>query len=536
MNYETEEVIDKPEGWPANAIECQLENIQMQLDEFIRNPSYKNKEVLVSLVSDYDLNQRSMLGLFRTTDYEVACINALFMGAHFIQLNSLKTYLYELIGHKTRMQKIVSWFPEGAETLDMKPFEGLFPSLKLYYFTYQKFTVEKSKSYSEQLIEVVEDIVKYSKEHDSEEVFLEGVAEITHAYISLLNDISYFRCVKRTRIWAFDRDEIYKLFHLASRLIKLCGDSPVKRPLKGVLMTSISNYILKSRNDYNEDYICKYISSEVAEKSISNHQIWMSTIEKMNDEREQQVIPELFEETGWNNYSWAININFTPTRKYYVSSFCKSINDSQMCEDYGECIYGYKDDRMAEILAPIMYRHKKDGSKSPAFSQVVAFDVIYDKEEAKKELNFLCSLIDCFDMSDIDKRSFLEEILQYWILSVKDSKWLHERERRYILFMYDEYDYSEIDVSDDKFLKLKTTLFLEPDFILGNNPVKYYIRLMVDNKREAISMKPYLFCKDCLNRDFDIVAGHRNEDTCPLCGTKNVSIEYPRGMSQDEKV
>ena len=38
------------------------------------------------------------------------------------------------------------------------------------------------------------------------------------------------------------------------------------------------------------------------------------------------------------------------------------------------------------------------------------------------QLNFLCSLIDCFDMSDIDKRSFLEEILQYWILSVKDSK------------------------------------------------------------------------------------------------------------------
>ena len=47
MNYEMEEVIDKPEGWPANAIECQLENIQMQLDEFMKNPSYKNKEVLV---------------------------------------------------------------------------------------------------------------------------------------------------------------------------------------------------------------------------------------------------------------------------------------------------------------------------------------------------------------------------------------------------------------------------------------------------------------------------------------------------------
>lgn len=33
MNYEMEEVIDKPEGWSANAIQCQLENIQMQLDD-----------------------------------------------------------------------------------------------------------------------------------------------------------------------------------------------------------------------------------------------------------------------------------------------------------------------------------------------------------------------------------------------------------------------------------------------------------------------------------------------------------------------
>lgn len=57
MNYEMEEVIDKPEGWSANAIECQLENIQMQLDKFMRNPNYKSKEVLVSLVSVYDRRQ-----------------------------------------------------------------------------------------------------------------------------------------------------------------------------------------------------------------------------------------------------------------------------------------------------------------------------------------------------------------------------------------------------------------------------------------------------------------------------------------------
>ena len=96
MAFEVKELTDKPEKWPANAIECQLENILVQLDEFKKDPSYKNKEVLVSLVSDYDLNQRSMLGLFRTTDYEVARINTLFAEAHFLQLNvTVPQFMYK---------------------------------------------------------------------------------------------------------------------------------------------------------------------------------------------------------------------------------------------------------------------------------------------------------------------------------------------------------------------------------------------------------------------------------------------------------
>jgi hypothetical protein len=528
MEIETFNMDEKPEGWPANAIECRLENINDQLDEFKKNPSYKNKEVLVSLVTDYDLNQRSMQGIIRTTDYEVALINTLFFEGSVLQLNALKTYLYELVGYKTRMQKIASWIPECNMTLEVKSFEGLFPQLSLYYYSYQKFTVEKNRKYSEQLIEFVESQIKYFKESNSEDKFKEGVGIITKAYISLLNDISYFRCKKRTEIWAFERDEIYKLFQLATKLNNLNGASPVTRPLKGVLMTSISNYILKSRNNYNEDYICKYISTDVAEKSIDNNEIWMSLIENLNDNREQRVVSELFKENGWNSYSWTTNINFMPKRKYYVSSFCKSMNDSKMKRDYGTCVYGYKDDRMADILAPIMYWNKNEEEKCPAFSQVVAFDVIYDRAEAKEELSFLCSIIKCFDISDNDKKSFLEEILQYWILSVKDFKWSHERERRYVLFMYDEYDYYEIDTSDSRFLKLKTSLFIQPDFILGENPVKSYLEKMVANKREMISMKPYLFCKDCFNRDFDAVAGgYEKIEGCTLCGSKNVSIENP---------
>lgn len=527
MSFNMNTVVDKPENWPVNAIEYRLENIRIQWENFKKEPSYKNKEVLISLVSDYDLNQSSMLGLFRTTEYEVACINYLFWESYIHQFHALRTYLYELIGYKTSLQKIASWFPKGNIVLELKAFEGLFPQLKLYYITYQKFTIENDRSYAEQLVEVVENMVKSSQENDSENIYKETIADITNAYVSLLNDISYFRCKKRTRIWAFSRDEIYMLFQLEAKLIKLNGDSPVVRPLKGVLMTSISNYILKSRNDYNENYVCKYISTEVSKKSISNHQIWMSIIENLNDNREQKVVPELFEEHGWNRYSWANNIDFKPKRKYYVSSFCKSIDNSQMRKDYGTCIYGYKDDRMAEVLAPIMFLNKRGEKKFPAFSQVISFDVIYDREEAKTEIEFLCSIIDCFNMNEADKKAFLEEILQYWILSVKDPQWSHEQERRYVLFMYDRYDYNEIDTSDSKFLKLKTSLFIEPDFILGYNPVKPYLKQMIDNKRYAISMKPYLFCANCLSRDFDTFVECKKNKVCLICGSQNVSLVYP---------
>lgn len=110
MKYKMNKPAKKPKDWPANAIECQLDNIHIQMEKFKKEPNYKNKEVLLSLVSDYDLNQRSMLGLLRNTEYEVACINSLFVEAHLHQFNGLKTYLYELVGNKTRMQKITSWF------------------------------------------------------------------------------------------------------------------------------------------------------------------------------------------------------------------------------------------------------------------------------------------------------------------------------------------------------------------------------------------------------------------------------------------
>jgi len=43
----------------------------------------------------------------------------------------------------------------------------------------------------------------------------------------------------------------------------------------------------------------------------------------------------------------------------------------------GQCVYGYKDERIAEVLVPIWMINNKDNKQHPFFSQVVAYDVLY---------------------------------------------------------------------------------------------------------------------------------------------------------------
>lgn len=45
--------------------------------------------------------------------------------------------------------------------------------------------------------------------------------------------------------------------------------------------------------------------------------------------------------------------------------------------------------------------------KRSYIAQVITFDVLYDIEEAKTELQYLFSVIDMFDLSDNNKKMFL---------------------------------------------------------------------------------------------------------------------------------
>ena len=507
----------KPDNWPANERELMLDRIFSSIESFLENPNYLNKEILVSMVSNYDLNQISTIGLHRVTDYEVSIINSLYIYATIIQLHTLKVYLYDLIGMTTRSQKMVSQIPEYTAQSPEEIYQGLLPSLNLYFHIYLKYTIENSKSFTEQIVEFLDDeIIKDMKSED--------IQSLTSSYVQMIYDLSYFRSKKRSNLWAFSRAELLALFKLEAKLLCKNNDSIVTRPLRGMLNITISNFILKSRNDYNEDYIVKYLSTEVAENSLHNHEIWMQRIEYLNDDRELKILPELFGNRGWLEYKWVDEIDFSAKRDYFVTCFSKSYNNSDMVKNYGECIYGYKDDRIAELVAPI-YLYGGSKKRYPLFSQVVSFDVLYDILEIKEEINYLCAVIDEFNLQDEEKSKFLEEILQYWILSVKDEEWKNERERRYVLFLYDGYEYTDL-LRDDRFLKLKTALFYFPDFMLGENPGRLLIKEAIDSKRKSIYRKDYMFCENCFSCDFDSV--YEKCESCPICGSTHFIKESPR--------
>ena len=531
---------EKPKDWPTNAREHDIELIEKAIDEFEANPNYKTREVLITMFSDFDLNQTAAIGVYRICEYEVALINELYLWGLTHFLPSLRCYLYNLVGQTARMQKMFSYSVSSRdqeEPIGVTVYEnGLWLPLRLYYFAYQSFTIYKDKRFAEKIIEVINEIKQTILDERipsrDKESSLEALAR---SYTIMLNDISYFHGKKKEGIWKFNRDELKALFALESELCKLTNKNPIERPLFGVLMTQISNFILKSRHDYNEDFICKYVSENAAESSFQNHEIWMRRIEDLNDDREGHVLKDIFDDREWVNVDWIEELDFLPTRQYFVSSFAKSIDNSEMKSDYGSIVFGFKGDRIADLISPIYdqtMRRVNDDEEFPekikmhCFSMVTAYDVLYDKDELKKEMNYLFSIIDLFSMTNEEKNDFLNSILQYWLLSAKEPKWSGERERRYVIFLYDDYDYKEMEI-DDAFLKIKTSLFILPDFLLGKHPKKMGIKPLIDNKRECTSYKKYLFCRDCFNRDYDVVSGFDTISECPICGSKNIETVIP---------
>ena len=158
MSKHTSVKIKKPDDWPLNAFEDLLERIQKALIEFVDNPGFQTREVLVSLINAHDFNQQSALGEYRITDYEVALLNYLFMKSMEICYPPLRCFLYSFIGFRTRMQKMFYLASQNVPGFDVvlpiniEAYEkGLHPTLIQYYKQYQYYIIYKENTFSEVL-------------------------------------------------------------------------------------------------------------------------------------------------------------------------------------------------------------------------------------------------------------------------------------------------------------------------------------------------------------------------------------------------
>lgn len=529
---------NKPAEWPCNRHEQAVELVWRATNDFMNNPNYRTREVLVATAARYDFMELSSLGKFRVSSYEIVPINSLWFWGRCYNITSLTMFVYLLVSELCLVDRMIGMMRQGSEPQGMKyppndwdSYQDLYAPLLMFYEAYDLYRSKKTDDFGSCIINVVRRVLGDNPSHE----LLCGIA---HKVTILLSDISGMLGSKRDGMLRLSRDELLNLFAFEFELLAKSGQNPAKRPLSSQLMIQISNFVLKSRHGYNEDLICKYMRASDVEKALENGQVWIHDISRLNDDREGAVLENLFADTSWLSYPWVKEIEATDTRKYYVASFSKSMRNEEAIGRYGECVLGYKGDKILDLIAPIvsmtMYRSPDADPSLPEtkehiyLTQVVAFDVLYDEEEIKEELRYLCSIVDLMSITEKEKHDFFESILQYWRYSVKenDPKWVAERERRYVLFTYEDPEYKYQDaVVEDGFLKFNSGLYMYPDFVLGPSSVVDMYRSRIDEKRHSISASKYLFCGNCLNRDFD--APQRNRTRCEICGTESCVIVDP---------
>ena len=527
--------ISNPRLWPCNDREWLLEQVHNAIVGFAYNQNVETETHLITLVNDYDFNLCCNIGRVRVTKYEVQLISEIYYIAKTYCLFSVVAFLYEIVAETTHMHRMVRLSRKmifkhtriEPKTSIIRPYKDLPHSLQMYQLMYSSSIWDYAPSFSAYMIEFMSRIL-------GGDIPLGLYQYQVLNFVTILCDLSFMRGTPKEVINHFERKELLDLFRYEADLLAKAKLNPLVRPLKGMLMLQIGNYILKSRNGYYVGAVYRCLHENDAAKSWENGQIWMKRIELLNDKRERKVLPELFKDTSWVGFDWVRDLDFTPIRQYYVTSFSKCRPNQDMLDEYGKCVYGFKGDAIADLIAPLEKRTwercgQSESNEPLEFSdciqsQVVVMDVLYDIDKAKEELKLLCSIVDSFQISSADKKKFLEEILQYWLLSIKDPKWEHEQERRYTVFKHEASEYEGLE-GDETFLKIKTSLFKNPDFVLGSNPNFEKLKQNAERDIQTRSTKSCRFCRDCLNRDYTIWG--ENIEVCPICGSRNVEVVTP---------
>ncbi|MDD6469152.1 MAG: hypothetical protein PUF99_04515 [Bacilli bacterium] len=495
----------KPNDWPRNQRECEIENIFNIAEKFQKDPTIQNKELLIELTTFDSANKNYNVGVNRFTEFESALINKLFFKFKVYGFEHGISYLYQLIWTAADLAKLDCII--NHKSIGEVGYKGLIPQLQFYFLTVLSFKYEKNRMFADELCYQIDNLRLTN---------LFSPIELTSIFVNVLYDISN----KDENIWFqplnFSRDEIKKLFSKVSELIKNSKESPNERPLSSVLRMTMANLILKSRNNYEFTKVYKCISERVLESSLKNEELWMRKKSGLNDKREGKTFKEIFSTRKWIKYDWAKKLSFSFERNSYTCSFSKEEPSNDMKKAYGNLVIGFKSDAVSQRITT----NYKCG-EIIKFSQVIEYDVIYNKNQFKDEMNFLFQIIDLFNITNEEKLDFLNNIIDYWKLSVKDSKWSSENERRYEVMHFDEYEYINLTI-EKGFMKNKSLMIIYPDFLIGTSKYKGIIKNNCLEKTRFNSTKDFLFCNDCFNHSYEWDS--INNKKCDNCLSTNVII------------
>lgn len=494
---------EKPSDWPQNGREAILSIVDDLCTLFIREPSFINKERLIAYTTFDNDCYNYNAGTFRVTDYEVALINSLYIKFSTLGFCYGIVFLYELIWMVAHQVKIINMVFVTNDNGPANYYRDLLPHLYYFYWVAFFYFSESKRNLADELIYDIDYIGK------SINLSPEVLARV---FNTVLLDLSGKCSNGLFKEFDFSRIDIKKLFSKSSELMKNASIKLIENPHKSVLSIAISNFILRSRHDYEFHYVYKCVTDAVAEASFENDEFWMRRKSKLNDKREGKVIREVFANRGWIKVEWAKTMKFTFQRESFTCSFSKLMPGKMMKKRYGNCAYGYQSDSVGPTIATLI----KTNKTFARLSQYIVYDVLYSRDEFKEEMNYLFSIIDGYYLSDGEKRLFLEEIIDYWKLTVKDKKWEYEAERRYEIMHFNDYTYLDCQITDE-FLKNKTPLLLYPDFFLGESRLK---NKLLDNVIEKTHFESIgggaVICRKCLAKVFSYTTGNK----CAICGSE----------------
>ena len=535
-----EEIPGRPVNWPTcNLREAKIERVWQRVRDFYKKPDPMNRDMMLREAFCRQRGDLPSVGpKYRISEYEVAVLKRIYLAGCCFNSWTLKLFAYHVVmewidsdrfyENNNRMlpidQMVVT---ESIKRRDLLPLQ-----LRLFYEAYYECCEDwASRRFGMILYNVC--AKKLEQKHNKKELW-----EIERAIVSLLYDISGNLGTDRDSRLALNRDEISKLVELEAKVLHQRGVSIMRRPLKGTLMIQLSNLILKSRHGGAPRCVYKYIKEIYLQDAFANKQIWIRDIRDLNDHYEGVVAKEVVDSVMQTGPAWANESRLEYKKKFYVACYSKELSENDINDRYGECVLGYYGDRIVDYISPLYWHNEhmpwtQSGRTEafPTFSQIAVLDVIYDKETAKRELQYLMWCVDKLGQTDSQKRRFFDEILQYWKLSFKDSihrdfpheKWCEEKERRYVIFYYNGYDYRGAFIDKDRKLKFETTAVIAPDFLLGkpSKKIRGEISEILKDVYECSTFPDYYVCNNCFAKGVfpDGFAGK-----CVVCGSESITV------------